>query len=54
VMGTGGIFGGCSDRTYHPEQPPQGATNPDCTPAARPKRIIIKGVAIFGGLGIKN
>jgi hypothetical protein len=54
VMDTVGIFGGCSDRTYHPEQPPQGATNPDGTPAARPKRIIIKGVAIFGGLGIKN
>ena len=54
VMETVGIFGGCSDRTYHPEHPPQGAANPDGTPAAQPKKIIIKGVAIFGGLGIKN
>jgi hypothetical protein len=54
VMETVGIFGGCSDRTYHPEQPPPGAKNPDGTPVAQPKKIIIKGVAIFGGLGIKN
>ncbi|HXO87126.1 MAG TPA: DUF5668 domain-containing protein [Candidatus Acidoferrales bacterium] len=54
VMETVGIFGGCSDRTYHPEHPPQGATNPDGTPVAQPKKLIIKGVAIFGGLGIKN
>jgi cell wall-active antibiotic response 4TMS protein YvqF len=54
VMETVGIFGGCTDRTYHPEHPAPGATNPNGTPAVQPKKIIIKGVAIFGGLGIKN
>jgi hypothetical protein len=54
VMETVGIFGGCSDRTYHPEHPPPGAMNPDGTPVAQPKRLIVKGVAIFGGLGVKN
>ncbi len=54
VMDTVGIFGGCGDRTYHPDAPPAGATNPDGSPAARPKKLIIKGVAIFGGLTVKN
>jgi predicted membrane protein len=54
VMDTVGIFGGCGDRTYHPDVPPPGATNPDGSPAARPKKLIIKGVAIFGGLTVKN
>jgi hypothetical protein len=54
IMETVGIFGGCSDRTWHPEQAPPGATNTDGTPLPATKRVIIKGVAIFGGLNIKN
>lgn len=47
-----GIFGGTSDRTWHPNAVPPGAAAP--TPALPIKRLIIKGVAIFGGLTIKN
>ena len=54
VMDTVGIFGGNGDRTIHPERPAPGATNPDGSPVPQPKRVIIKGVAIFGGLGVKN
>ena len=54
VMDTVGIFGGCSDRTFHPDRSAPGATNPDGSSAPQPKRLIVKGVAIFGGLGIKN
>jgi len=39
-----GIFGGYEDKTHHPQ--PAGSTPP--------KRLIIKGVAIFGGMEIKN
>ncbi len=49
-----GIFGGCGDRTRHPDLMPLGAKNPDGSPAAQPKRLIIKGVAIFGGLTVRN
>ena len=45
-----GIFGGTTDRTWHPNAVPPGAAAP--TPPV--KRLIIKGVAIFGGLTIKN
>ena len=54
VMETVGIFGGCSDRTWHPDPVRPGATNPDGSPISPAKRIIIKGVAIFGGMNIKN
>jgi hypothetical protein len=54
VMDAVGIFGGCSDRTYHPDPPAPGATNPDGSPVPQPKRLIVKGVAIFGGLNVKN
>jgi hypothetical protein len=54
VMETVGIFGGCSDRTWHPDPVPPGATHPDGSPVSPAKKIIIKGVAIFGGLNIKN
>ena len=54
VMDTVGIFGGNSDRTTHPERPAPGTTNRDGSPVPPPKRVIIKGVAIFGGLGVKN
>jgi hypothetical protein len=54
VMDTAGIFGGCSDRTYHYDHPAPGATNPDGSPVPQQKKVIIKGVAIFGGLNVKN
>ena len=54
VMDTVGIFGGCGDRTFHPDRSAPGATNPDGSSALQPKKVIIKGVAIFGGLNIKN
>jgi hypothetical protein len=54
VMDTVGIFGGCGDRTFHPDRSVPGATNPDGSPVVQPKRLIVKGVAIFGGLNIKN
>jgi hypothetical protein len=37
-----GIFGGYSDKTIHPPSDP---------PA---KKLIIRGVAVFGGMEIKN
>jgi hypothetical protein len=49
-----GIFGGCGDRTRHPDPVPAGAKNPDGSPAPQPKRLIVKGVAIFGGLTVRN
>jgi hypothetical protein len=54
VMDTVGIFGGCDDRTRHPDYPIAGASPADGSTAPHPKRLIVKGVAIFGGLGIKN
>jgi len=49
VMETVGIFGGCGDRTRHPDPPAPGAT------AVPPqKKLTIKGVAIFGGMNVKN
>ncbi len=48
-----GILGGCTDRTRHPEQPIGApASNTPSTPPTR--RLIIKGVSIFGGLNVKN
>jgi len=49
-----GIFGGASDRTRHPEPQAQAATGPGSTASPAPKRLIIKGVSIFGGLNVKN
>lgn len=49
-----GIFGGCGDRTRHPDPVPSGAKNPDGSPVPQPKRLIVKGVAIFGGLTVRN
>ncbi len=51
VLETVGIFGGCGDRTLHPEQQKSNGSDP-AAPAT--KRLIVKGVAIFGGLNIKN
>jgi hypothetical protein len=54
VMENVGIFGGCDDRTRHPDFPIAGAPAPGGSAVPQPKRLIIKGVAIFGGLGVKN
>jgi hypothetical protein len=43
LLGTA-IMGGYSDETQHPEQ----------NPTAPPKRLIVKGVVLFGGIAIKN
>jgi hypothetical protein len=53
-MQTVGIFGGCGDRTRHPDPIPAGAKFPDGTPVPQPKRLIVKGVAIFGGLTVRH
>jgi cell wall-active antibiotic response 4TMS protein YvqF len=54
VMETIGIFGGSTDRTWHPDQAPPGPSAPGASPTGPAKRIIIKGVTIFGGLHVKN
>jgi len=54
VLETVGIFGGSDDRTRHPDFPNPGAPTATGSAAPQPKRLIVKGVAIFGGLGIKN
>lgn len=49
VVDSVGIFGGTGDRTNHPaSQDSSGSTAPSG------KRLIIKGVSIFGGLTLKN
>ena len=53
VVDSVGIFGGTADRTRHPD--PRNQTQVPGTSAAAPvKRLIIKGVSIFGGLTLKN
>lgn len=52
VLETVGIFGGCGDRTLHPEQQKPSSGSDPAAPVT--KRLIVKGVAIFGGLNIKN
>ncbi len=52
VLETVGIFGGCGDRTLHPEQQKPSSGSDPAAPAT--KRLVVKGVAIFGGLNIKN
>jgi hypothetical protein len=54
VMETVGIFGGCGDRTRHPDYPITGASSAGGSTAPQPKKLIIKGVAIFGGMNVKN
>jgi hypothetical protein len=54
IMETVGIFGGCNDHTVRPDRTGPGATAPNGSPLPQPKRLVIKGVAIFGGLAIKN
>ncbi|MGA2037692.1 MAG: DUF5668 domain-containing protein [Bryobacteraceae bacterium] len=44
VMKGSGVFGGFVDETKHPDR----RLNPN------PKRLIVKGGAVFGGVGIKN
>jgi hypothetical protein len=54
VMEAVGIFGGCSDRTHHPDSSNQRPFPADGSTVPQPKRLIVKGVAIFGGLNVKN
>ncbi len=54
VMEAVGIFGGCSDRTLHPDSSNTRPYPTDRSAVAQPKRLIVKGVAIFGGLNVKN
>jgi hypothetical protein len=54
VLETVGIFGGATDRTRHPEQPNRDASGAATAADARPKKLIIKGVCIFGGINLKN
>jgi hypothetical protein len=44
VMKGSGVFGGFADQTQHPDR----NLNPN------PKRLIVKGGAVFGGVTIKN
>jgi hypothetical protein len=52
IVDSVGIFGGTGDRTSHPlsqSQDPSRTAEP-----AVPKRLLVKGVSIFGGLTLKN
>ena len=51
VLETIGIFGGTTDRTRHPDESNQVTAAPG---APAPKKLIIKGVCVFGGLNVKN
>jgi len=52
IVDSVGIFGGTGDRTSHPLPQNQDASRP-AGPSA-PKRLLVKGVSIFGGLTLKN
>jgi len=52
IVDSVGIFGGTGDRTSHPL--PQNQDAGTAGPGAPPKRLIVKGVSIFGGLTLKN
>jgi hypothetical protein len=52
IVDSVGIFGGTGDRTSHPLSQSQDPSRP--AEAAVPKRLIIKGVSIFGGLTLRN
>jgi hypothetical protein len=54
VLETVGIFGGATDRTLHPEEPNRDASGVATASGPRPKKLIIKGVCIFGGINLKN
>jgi hypothetical protein len=54
VLETVGIFGGTTDRTRHPEQHVQGASGSLPSPGPIAKKLVIKGVCIFGGMNVKN
>ncbi len=54
VMEAVGIFGGCNDRTLHPNASNTRPYPADGSAVPQPKRLIVKGVAIFGGLNVKN
>jgi len=50
IVDSVGIFGGTGDRTSHPLSQNQDAAGS----GTAPKRLIVKGVSIFGGLTLKN
>jgi Cell wall-active antibiotics response 4TMS YvqF/Domain of unknown function (DUF5668) len=52
IVDSVGIFGGTSDRTSHPQPQNQDASR--AGGAVPVKRLIVKGVSIFGGLTLKN
>ena len=54
VMETVGIFGGCGDRTRHPDPSVVGTSPAGGSGAPQLKTLIVKGVAIFGGMNVKN
>ncbi len=54
VMETVGIFGGCGDRTRHPDNPTVGGSATGGSAIPQSKKLIVKGVAIFGGMNVKN
>lgn len=54
VLENVGIFGGARDCTRHPEPQAQGAAGQGSPTGPAPKKLIIKGVSIFGGLNVKN
>jgi cell wall-active antibiotic response 4TMS protein YvqF len=53
VVDSVGIFGGTGDRTRHPD-PRNQAQAPGTSTSPPVKRLVIKGVSIFGGLTLKN
>jgi hypothetical protein len=52
IVDSVGIFGGTGDRTSHPQ--PQNQEAAKAAGTAPVKRLIVKGVSIFGGLTLKN
>lgn len=46
-----GIFGGTADRTNHPSAQTQNSSGSSAPPT---RRLVIKGVSVFGGLTLKN
>lgn len=54
VLKTVGIFGGASDRTVHPQQDGSQLSAAGASVGPAVKTLIIDGVSLFGGVGIKN
>lgn len=54
ILKTVGIFGGASDRTLHPQQDNSHSSASGVPAGPAVKTLIIDGVSLFGGVGIKN